>query len=221
MNKKLIILFFIVIVIALIFFISRGGGSEETSSPLQSEGVSVSLGSNPNDGPLVVSEVQLSEFATLLSVLQSVQIDTSMFSKKTFTSLRDNSVNLGDVKVKRANPFAQLGQDVGGINLSQLSSQALTIETVQPDPRTITTVSAELSAYVEFEGSIPVDVLFQYKSQNGELRTTPSVRVTTPGFVKTTVTNLEKGQTYTFSSLGTRETNTQSGSTMSFTTKAQ
>jgi len=135
--------------------------------------------------------------------------------------LKDNSIELGDIIVGRANPFTKIGQDTGGVRLSQLNSQALTIETVQPDPKTITKNSAEFSAFVEFAGTIPVDVVFQYTTEGQEAKLTNPIRVTTSGFVKTVVTNLDNEKTYTVFSMGTRGGNRQIGSTMTFSTKAQ
>jgi hypothetical protein len=220
MSKKIKTILFIVLGLALAFFIFRQiGGEEETSSTgIISEGGGVSVGVDPNEVTSGFSPEQLSTFSSLLQTLQSIQIDTTLFSSQKFRSLKDNSVDLGDIMVQRANPFARIGQDVGGVRLSQLNSQSLSIETVQPDPKSITKTSAEFSAFVEFQGTLPVDVLFQYGV--GEITNiTPPFRITSSGFVKATVTNLEPGKTYTVSSVGTRGSNRQVGSSMTFTTQ--
>jgi hypothetical protein len=220
MNKKLKIIFLIILGGALIFFVFRqiGGGKEDISSAgIVSEG-GITTGVDPNNAIAAVSSEQFSTFSSLLQTLQSIQIDTALFSSQKFKSLKDNSVDLGDIMVQRSNPFARIGQDVGGVPLSQLNSQSLMIETIQPDPKSITRTSAELSAFVEFQGAIPVDVFFQY-GVDELTNTTPPIRVTSSGIVKSVVTNLEPGKTYIVSSVGTREKNKQVGSSMNFTTK--
>jgi hypothetical protein len=221
MSKKLKIIFLVVVVFTILFFVSRSlKGNKEVvnSAGIASEGGGVSVGVNPNEVASGFSPEQLSTFSSLLQTLQAIQIDTTLFSSQKFKNLKDNSVDLGDIMVQRVNPFARIGQDVGGVRLSQLNSQSLTIETVQPDPKSITKTSAEFSAFVEFQGALPVDVLFQYGV--GEITNiTPPFRVTSSGFVKATVTNLEPGKTYTVSSVGTRGSNKQVGSSMTFTTQ--
>lgn len=221
MSKKLKIVFFIVLVGALAFFVFQkfGGTKNTSSSGLVSEGTSVAVGVNPNEAPTLISQEELSGFSSLLAILESVQIDTTLFTKQSFISLKDNSVDLGDIKVGRKNPFIKIGQDDGGVNLSQLNSQALTIETVQPDSKSITKNSVEFSAFVEFEGTLPVDVVFQYGEEGKEMKLTNPIKLSASGFAKTTVTNLEQGKTYTVSSIGTRGANRQIGSQMTFSTK--
>lgn len=221
MNKKLKIVFIVVVIIGVLFlgYQSLTSQEESSSSGIATEGGQFSTSINPNEIPTTVSPKELSSFSSLLSVLESVNLETEFFSHPLFLSLRDNAPELGDILVGRSNPFTPAGIETGGVSLSQLNSQALTIETVQPDPSLITSTGAEFSAFVEFEGTIPVEVVFQYNKEGSVPSITAPVRITQSGFVKTTVANLEKNTRYTVISIGTRGTNRRSGSPMIFTTK--
>lgn len=223
MSKKLKITFFIVLVLFLVFVVFRQGerNKKVDTSGIVSDGENISLSVDPNEAPPTLSTEELSEFSSILSVLQSVQIDTGLFSTNTFISLKDNSVDLGDIVVGRKNPFSKIGEDGGGVLLSQLNSQAFSIETVQPDPKTITSNSVEFVAFVEFQGGIPVDVFFEYGYEREKTQSTSPTRVTSSGFVKINIANLQEGKTYKVSSIGARGNNRKIGSPMTFTTKSQ
>lgn len=91
-SRNTAIIVIILIVAAVVYFYFEGGTTAYTGSLLQ--GVSSDAGS--------VGSAELS----LLDQLQSLKIDTTLFTTPAYATLQDYSVSIPTQNVGRANPFA-------------------------------------------------------------------------------------------------------------------
>lgn len=95
-SKKTIIIAVVAVVLVIVYFYFQGSPSNVSSSGSLLSGAAVSG-----------SDVGSSELA-LLNQIQSLRIDTSVFSDPAFQSLQDYSVAIPTENVGRPNPFAPL-----------------------------------------------------------------------------------------------------------------
>jgi len=93
-NKTWIWIAIIIIVAIVGYFYLSGSSAPASSTLVQSSG---------SDSEAVGAQV-----LTLLNQIQSLKIDTSIFSDPGFLTLRDYSVAIPPENVGRANPFAPL-----------------------------------------------------------------------------------------------------------------
>lgn len=95
-SKKTIIIAVVAVVLVIIYFYFQGSASNTPAS-----------GSLLSNGALSGTDVGSSEL-TLLNHIQSLRIDTSVFSDPAFQSLQDYSVAIPPESVGRPNPFAPI-----------------------------------------------------------------------------------------------------------------
>jgi hypothetical protein len=94
-SKKTWVWIAIIIIVAVLGYFYFYGSSAPAASGL--------VQSSPSDSDAVGAQV-----LTLLNQIQSLKIDTSIFSDPGFLTLRDYSVAIPPESVGRSNPFAPL-----------------------------------------------------------------------------------------------------------------
>ncbi len=208
MKKKLKTIFLIVLVILVVgvvanYFLSKGTPAPSTSS----------LSSSAKAGGVAVQPGQQSEFAVLLSTINSINIDTSVFKNPSYLSLRDYPVSLGTDTIGRPNPFAPIGTDTvdGTVVAAPLQFQTL-------QPGKITSTSAEFGGQGIVVSDAQTNVIFEYGTNDLFGSATPPVSVGKNGTSLFTVTGLTPNTTYYVRAILVQGSNTTQGNTMTFTT---
>jgi hypothetical protein len=153
------------------------------------------------------------EFTSLLSNVNSITIDTSIFTNPAYKMLRDYPVDLGTDTVGRANPFAPVGTDV---SVAQVTLEAQTLA-----PGKITATSAEFGVLVTLPDTVPIAVVFQYGTSDAFGSTSTPISMTKSGTGLTTVTGLRPGTTYKVQAVAVRGSSTTNANTVTFTTLAR
>ncbi len=153
----------------------------------------------------------INEFSSLLSSINSINIDTSLFTNPAYRALRNYPVMLGTDVIGRSNPFAPVGSDSSG------GPQAvLEVQTIAPGK--VTSTTAEFGALVTLPDSAPVSVVFQYGLNDLFGSATTAVNVTKSGPVLVTVRGLKPGVIYMVQAVAVRGSTTTNANTVSFTT---
>lgn len=211
-SKKTKIFALVVLGIAvLILIISLLGGSGKAPAPVGSNALSSSTGV-PLVGGTGDNQESVDTFSNLLSTVQSITIDTSLFQDPGYISLRDHPIVLGTELIGRTNPFAAVGTDQA-ITTSGVAS----VQTLQPGK--ITKTTAELAALITLPDTSPVSVVFSYGTSDAfESMTTPASASHT-GTLLSTVTGLMPGTLYYVRASVVKGSITTDGNVMSFTTQ--
>lgn len=118
MKKFLIPIF---VVLLLIFFYVYYTNSAGRAPVLISQ--------NPDGTP--GADVVGADIIALVEQLNTVKLDTALFAKDTFQSLRDFSISLRAQAVGRPNPFAPIGQDSQSSGASPSAREAVTVPASQ------------------------------------------------------------------------------------------
>ncbi len=228
MSKKVKIFGIVIaiIIVLLIIFTYVGNNNATTpattpSSPAMATasdtttGLSSSAGTQavvPGGGGAVTSAMSNDTFTALLSSINSISLDTSIFSNPAYKALRDYPIMLGTAIIGRQNPFAPIGTDTG-------SSQAATSVSVQTlTPSKVLSTSAELGALATTQSTAPTTVVFQYGTSDALGSATSPVNVTKSGTALFTVTGLTAGTSYYVQAVAVQGSTTATGTLMTFTT---
>lgn len=94
-KKTIIAVIIAIVVLAIIYFYFSGGSAPTSAGSLQSQ--------SPDQTTVVGARV-----LSLLNQINSLHIDTSIFKTTAFISLQDYAVDIPEIPVGRANPFAPL-----------------------------------------------------------------------------------------------------------------
>lgn len=208
MKKKLLFILIIVVAIGgVVVYLSAQQRMKNT--PTQTTGGLAVTTDAGIPGGMNLTPAPTDEFSSLLSNINRITIDTSLFQNSSYKALRDYPVTLGTDIVGRVNPFAPLGTDVGGV------STAPVVQTLQPGKITATT--GEFGATVSFVGD-PVGVVFEYGTSDTFGTTTTPVTLTKSGTALFTVKQLAPETTYFVRAVAVRGADTTTAQTMSFTT---
>ena len=243
MSKKVKIFALVVVGLAAVIggFSLFGGGSVEegpsagipraTGMPAPSSGIATSAtpgampGSMPGGpvaglpgGPVGMpnagqTSVAANEFSGLLSSINSISIDTSIFQNTAYKTLRDYPVMLGTDIIGRINPFAPIGNDQVG---SVAAGNAVVVQTLAPGK--ITTTGAELGATVTLPDTVPASVVFQYGISDTFGSTTSPLTLAKSGTPLVSVSGLAPGTKYFVQAVVVRGSSTTIGNVMTFTT---
>ena len=119
-------------------------------------------------------------FLSSLVSLKKITIDTTLFTNKLFTSLRNNSVKLDPVSPGRQNPFAPIGNDSSS-NAYSANSKVVTEKATQ-----IMGTSATFNGAVNTADGV-VDVYFKYGTTKDLSITTAIVK---PSLIGTFIKNV-------------------------------
>lgn len=186
MSKKIIIFAIVGLAIAaLVFFM---GGSDDSSSSSSSSPLTSSTGIGGQPTTPTDTLAAGGDFAQLLSNVDNIRIDTSIFEDPSYKALRDNRVVLIPEPIGRPNPFAPIGTDIGSSDTSPI------VETIQPDK--VTATGAEFSARVTLRDSVPVQVVFEYGTSDVFGSVTAPVTLTKSDTVIMQAKDLVPGTTY-------------------------
>ena len=212
MSKKIIIFAIVGIVIAgAVWYMGRSDSTttETTSSTgLSSSGAGVIGGPVAPVDPLANG----SDFAQLLSTIDSISLDTGIFRDPSYLALRDNKVILIPEPIGRPNPFAPIGSDEGSSETTPL------VETFPPGKVTATT--AEFSASVTLRDNVPVKVLFEYGTSDIYGNRTSPITLTKSDAPVVQVKDLMPGTTYLVRVVAEYGSTPIQGSSVLFTTSA-
>lgn len=219
MNKKVKIFAIVVIVIALVIWAvtTLGGPKTETVTPINpGSALTTTAGVRPA-GPMPMGGSQQpvaggSEFSTLLSSVNSINIDTSIFTNPAYKTLRDYPVSLGTDTIGRTNPFAPIGSD----QAAGTTTSSLEVQTLQPGK--ITATRAELGAQVTIPDTVPVSVVFNYGLTDTFGSATTPVTLTKSGTALVTITGLTPATQYLVKAVVVRGSVTTEGEILPFTT---
>ena len=129
MSKKVKVFAIVILIITALIALSAyfgnstGSTTPKTVSPINS---SSKVAGVPT---AVITPTQGNDFSAILSTVNGINIDTSIFSNPAYKTLRDYPVALGSDIVGRPNPFAPIGYDVATAPLTPTQIQ---FETLQP-----------------------------------------------------------------------------------------
>jgi hypothetical protein len=103
----------IVLVLGYIFFMSRSSSEEPNLVSSSTNNVLPNIDGTPLPADASNETLEVAEgLIALLSNVDNIKIDASIFSDESFISLRDSSILLiPDNTEGRPNPFAQIGND--------------------------------------------------------------------------------------------------------------
>lgn len=223
MSKKVKIFALVVIGLALIiggFTFFGGGGpapvtpyTQSANSPLSNQILPGSLPVGPGIGFSGGANASAAnDFSGLLSSINSITVDTSLFTNPAYQALRDYPVILGTDVVGRVNPFAPVGTD----SATDTIITKLTTETLAPGK--VTSTSAELGALMTLPDNTATGVVFQYGTTDTFGSATTPITTTKSGTILTTITGLQPNTTYKVQAVAVRGATTTNGNTVSFTT---
>jgi len=223
MSKKVKIFIGIVLgIAALIAGISFLGGSDPVdvgTTPMpNSTGGTLSTTAIPGGAPGAMMPGQTgaaaNEFAGLLSNINTITIDTSIFQNPAYKALRDYPVLLGTDVIGRINPFAPIGSDSGATTVTE----SLSVQTLAAGK--VTATSAELGALVTLPDTANSSVVFQYGVSDTFGTSTTPVTITKTGTTLSTITGLTAGTKYFVQAVVVRGSSTTLGGVINFTTTA-
>ncbi|MDB5189028.1 MAG: hypothetical protein JWM92_626 [Candidatus Nomurabacteria bacterium] len=212
MNKKVKIFAIIVLVIAVLIgaysYFGNSAPAASTSSLSTTAGVPLLAGG----GGSVTPGLSTGSFSNVLSGINGITLDTSIFSNSGYKALRDNPVVLGTATIGRQNPFAPIGTDSGA------AQALLQVETLAPDK--ILSTSAEFGALITSTTTAPSTVVFQYGLSDAFGSDTTPVAVSKNNTALFTATNLVPNTLYYVEAVAVQGSSTATGTIMSFTTAA-
>jgi hypothetical protein len=216
MSKKVKIFSIVIIVIALLIWVMSTMGGNDTApiaTPTNKGGsLTTSVGVRPATGT-AVTDAGTNDFSILLSSINSIDIDTSIFNNPAYKTLRDYPVSLGSDTVGRVNPFAPVGTDQ-----NPGTSTTVEVETLQPGK--ITATSAEFGAQVTLADTVPVSVVFNYGATDAFGSATAPVTLNKSGTALLTVTGLTPSTQYIVKAIVVRGSITTEGDNVPFATSA-
>lgn len=148
-------------------------------------------------------------FLLKLGSLNSINIDTSLFSSSSFNSLVDNNVRLDPVPYGRVNPFSPMDKNASNVKSSViLKTNGASL---------ITTSGAVLNG--SLEGATSSNVYFEYGTTPSLGKTTSKVIPSLIGNLVSTLSLLESNTTYYFRSVANINGTLTFGEIISFKTK--
>jgi hypothetical protein len=153
----------------------------------------------------------IDQFSDLLSTIQSISIDTTIFQDPGYLSLRDHPITLGTDIIGRPNPFVPTGNDAAPSSTATASVQTLA-------PGKITKTTAELGALVTLADTAPVSVVFEYGTSDAFGSATSPLTASHSGTTLSTISGLTPGTLYYVRADVVKGSVTAQGNTMTFTT---
>ncbi len=216
MSKKVKIFVIVVLVIAaLVGAFSYFGNSAPvpSASALKNSTASAVLPGGGGAVTPVMNTGGTGAFTALLSSINGINLDTSIFSSPAYKALRDYPVSLGTAIIGRQNPFAPIGIDSGSTIAGTLS-----VQTLAPDK--VLSTSGEFGALVTASTTDPVTVVFQYGTSDTFGSATTPTAVTKNGTALFTATALTPATLYYVEAVAVQGSTTATGAIMTFTTAA-
>ena len=214
MSKKVKIFVIVIGIIAVLILAFSYFGN---NAPTPSTGLSSTLGTNtiPGGGGPVASSENISDFSSLLSSINSISLNTSVFSDPAYVALQNNPVVLGSAVIGRVNPFAPIGTDAAAI---AQPSGPMQIQTLAASK--ITGTSAQFGALISNAAPSPISVVFNYGTSDALGSASTPITVTKNGTALFKATKLTPSTTYYVEAVAVQGSVTTTGTIMSFTTPA-
>jgi hypothetical protein len=195
---------------ALIAAFSFLGGSGVSNEPVGADGLSTTgVAALPTGGAGDAGSID--QFADLLSTIQSISIDTTIFQDPAYLSLKDHPITLGTDIIGRTNPFVAVGADSGASSTATVAVQTLSAAK-------ITKTTAEFGALVTLSDTAPVVVIFEYGTTDAFGSATSPLTATHSGTTLSTASGLTPGTLYYVRATVVKGSVTATGNTMTFTT---
>ncbi len=213
MNKtyhKFLILFSILILIVGVYFYFSNSLKSEASltsstSSLQSSLNSNGLSSSPNDK--IASDIA---FISTLASVSRINIDTTLFTNKSFQALNDNTVKLEVGVPGRINPFSPIGNN-------PLLNTIYPSQVITNKPLEIKNKTAVLSGTISSTTGV-TDAYFKYGlTKNLDLKT-PTATVSLIGVFISNITGLKSETNYFYKACSKINGATFCGDIISFNT---
>ena len=204
----IVVLCFAAIVGLFAFF----GGNKNTPAPAGANSLATTSGVPVIPGGDATTDQNIDEFSNLLSTVQSINIDTTLFQDPGYISLRDHPIILGTELIGRTNPFAVVGTDQ-----AITTSGIVSVQTLQPGK--VTKKTAELAALITLPDTNPVSVVFSYGTSDTLDAMTAPVTITHTGTMFSTISNLKSGTLYYVRASVVKGPITTDGNLMTFTTQ--
>jgi hypothetical protein len=217
MSKKTKIFAIVVLVIAaVIAVVAFTGRSSTSTAPVTNtdSSLSSSAASKVAGVPLQTTTAPASEFATVLSTIKSITLNTSIFDDPAYKALRNYPIALGSDNRGRANPFAPVGYEVGTVTGTPVAD--VQFETLQP--LKITSTTAEFGAQGILNSTDVANVVFEYGVNDLLGSATAPVVIGKNGAALLRVTGLIPKTTYYVRAVLTQGAITKTGNIMTFTT---
>ncbi len=211
MSKKVKIFAIVVgiIAVAILAFSYLGNNAPTTNTT----GISSTAGGTATTSvPGGIPSQSDAGFLQVLSTIDSITLDTSIFSNAGYKALRDFPVSLGTAVIGRQNPFAPIGSD------SSASDTANPIQVQTLAAAKITSTSAEFGALVTTGSTATSTVVFQYGLSDTLDSASAPVKVTQNGTALFSVTGLTPATTYYVEAVAVQGSSTATGTIMTFTT---
>ena len=215
MSKKVKIFVIVVGIIALLILIfSYVGNSAPAASTNGLSSTAGTVSAIPGGGSLVAPSQNNSSFSSLLSSINGITLDTSVFSSPAYQALRDNPVVLGTAIIGRQNPFAPIGADASN------PQQAGGLQAQTLAPGKVTGTTAQFGALISASSPGPVTVVFNYGTSDSLTMASTPVTATKNGTALFTATGLTPSTAYYVEAVAVQGSVTATGTIMSFTTAA-
>lgn len=206
-HKFLIIFSILVIVGGIYFYFSNSLTSEASlSSSLDASLVGNSSDIANNDNR-INSDIA---FISTLTSLNRIKIDTTLFTKKSFQSLNDNTVKLEPGIPGRINPFSP-------INLNSIENNISSSPILTNEPLEVKSKTAILSGSVNRTTGV-TDTFFEYGVSESLGQKTPQATVSLIGTFISNITGLNSKTTYFYKACAKINGATICGDVVSFDT---
>jgi hypothetical protein len=215
-NKFLIVIAIAILLSGAYVYFSHDLDAQAASTNQNGSSLVSSNGSSKSPA-LDSKNAKISEdtaFLTTLTSLNKLKIDTSIFSRQSFMSLRDNTVTLEQVTPGRPNPFAPINSENNSTtNVETQASPVTTNEATE-----ITTNSALLNGTIDSSISGVTSSYFEYGPTEALGTVTPTAKQSLIGTFFTNLTGLKPKTKYYFSAVAKINGALNYGEIVSFTT---
>ncbi len=215
-NKFLIVIAIAIILSGVYVYFSNDLDAQAASNNTQNSSL-VSSNALPKDmvtGSRNEKIAKDTAFLTTLTSLNKLKIDTSIFSKESFMSLRDNTVTLEQVTPGRPNPFAPIKSEKSSSVVETQDSPVITNEATE-----VTDNSALLNGTMDSSVSAVTSSYFEYGTTEALGTTTPPAKQSLIGTFFVNLTELKPKTKYYFSAVAKINGALNYGEIVSFTTK--
>lgn len=133
-GTRTIIILIVILAIAVVAYFVFGQGDVQQQGGLVSENTNTSVSSPINQPSSPAIDVGQEFISTLLN-LQSINLDTTLFSMPTFVTLENRTLTFEDVQTNgRPNPFAPIGVGVVPVTLAPLETPEEGGQAADTDP---------------------------------------------------------------------------------------
>ncbi len=213
-NKFLIVIAIAIILSGGYVYFSHDLDAQAASGS-QSNSSLVSSGSSSKEISMSKNEKisQDTAFLTTLTSLNKLKIDTSIFGRQSFMSLRDNTVTLEQVTPGRPNPFAPINSESNSTIVQTQVSPVTTNEATE-----VTNNSALLNGTIDSSVSGVTSSYFEYGPTEALGTTTAVAKQSLIGTFFTSVSGLKPKTKYYFSAVAKINGALSYGDIVSFTT---